>query len=94
MKFEDGTWIPNIYYNRKVEDIEGFFDSYGVEDPTRRYYSVEGSLLGNLKLDNIENRKGDFRKSFPMPHFLEVAYPVSIRDNHHNPLSIKFELIN
>lgn len=93
MKFNNGKFIPNIYYNRKVDDIEGFFNSYSIQDPTRKYYSVEGCLLGNLKLNNLEINKGDFRNSFPMPHFLEVVYPITIRDNNHNPLSIRFELV-
>jgi len=93
MKFKNEKWIPNIYYNRKVDDIEGFFRSYSLHEPAERYLNARGVLLGTLKLDDIENKVGDFRKSFPMPHFLEIAYPVSLRDNKNNPLSIRFDLV-
>lgn len=93
VKFKDGKWVPNIYYNREVEDIEGFFSSYSLHEPGERYFNARGSFLGNLKLNDIKNKAGDFRKSFPIPHFLEVVYPISLRDNKHNPLSIRFDLV-
>ncbi|MBI2667654.1 hypothetical protein HYX17_02690 [Candidatus Woesearchaeota archaeon] len=94
MKLDNGKYIPNVYYKRQVSTSGGKFDSYSIKDPNdNKYLNVEGVLLGKLEEKNIRPNEGDFEKCFPINHFLEVSYPVSLRDvNNKNPLKIRVEL--
>jgi len=97
MKFQDGKFIPNLYYNRKVRDRKGIFDEYSLHnldgDEREKFLNLRGSILGKLNNRDIENKEGNFEDCFPIEHFLDVCYPVSLRQAaQYNPLTIKIEL--
>lgn len=96
VKFSNGKWITNLYYNRKVRGSKGIFDSYHISDPNdTNHFQVAGVLFGELNQADLKNLSGDFEKDFPLDHFLEVCYPISLRQaGKFNPLTIKVELAN
>lgn len=70
MKFEDGKWIPNIYYKRNIIGSNKNFISYSMIDPKKdKYLNVEGILLGTLKQKDLKDKVGDFERCFPLKNF-------------------------
>jgi len=96
MKFTDGKWIPNIYYNREAFMADNSKWSYSAKDTLdRSHYHARGIILGKLNAKDIKFKKGEFEGGFPVTHMLSAAYPVSLRQiGRHNPLTINFELVN
>ncbi len=90
MKFEDGEWICNLYYKRQAQSHNKIFNSYSIHDLNDKpFLNARGVLLGTLNEEDLEQKTGDFENEFPIEHFLDVAYPVSLRQVHeYNPLSI------
>jgi len=87
MKFDDRKWIPNIYYSRKVKDE--IFNSYSIQILDD---FIGGVLLGELNQEDIKKIEGNFDNCFPLHHFLEVSYPVALRQiPEYNPLTIRIE---
>lgn len=107
VKCVNGKWLSSIYYERKVTTVQGesaHYDNQVVEKVDSDGFcpdSSPGVLLGRIDFENlIPIRKGfnshakDFDgKDFPFQHYLEVSYPVALRDAHKlNSLSLEIRL--
>ncbi len=107
LKLEDGSWISNVYYKRQSFLSNGELSSFSnAKNPKNK----SGKRIGFLPqtratlLGQLENRDIDFIQRgycspfpedvFPIKNFLEISYPISLRDNQHNPLTIKVELLD
>jgi len=98
MKFADGKWIPNVYYHRQalLPNREVWSASI-VDFNSDPFLEATGTLLGSLAFgevkQSLEYRSGEFKpEQFSIRNFLEVCYPISLRDRKHNPLTIRVEL--
>lgn len=101
MKFADGKWIPNVYYKREAHLPNGEVWSASMQDTNddNPFRQARGTLLGSLAFGEVkqsyESRAGRFEPEyFPIKNFLEVCYPIGLRDREHNPLTIKVELVD
>ena len=95
MKFANGEWISTLYYQRKVRDLNNIFGSYSIRDlkSSDDFRSLPGTFFGNLQESEIRVIGGDFQNSFPISHYLDVVYPISLRQiGEFNPLTINVEV--
>ncbi len=96
MKFKNGKWIPNVYYNRTAFMSDGSKWSYSAKKAgDKDSFNARGVILGELMGKDIEQKSGEFKGSFPIKHTLEVVYPILLRQaGKYKPLSINFQIVN
>ena len=97
MEFSNGKSIGNLYYRRNalLPDKKVFSTSQRDFCNKEDLRQVEGVLIGEIHYYDMEAvywQRGGTNfgvLDFPITSFLEVCYPVSLRDRIHNPLSIR-----
>lgn len=94
-------WINGTQYNRTCASVpRTAMESYSLVpegfnsfDATRKKSTPIGALLGPLGEGDVNERMHDFEGSLPLHHYLEVVYPVALRDAAKmNPLGITLSL--
>lgn len=93
LHFANGTPLRNVYYKRQARTPDGKEWSFSNRIPPEELLNSEGVLLGELYETQLTHHTGTFEGGFPIRHFLDVSYPVSLQDTKNNPLTIRTELI-
>ena len=93
MKFENGKWLPGLYYNRKVIRPDGIIEGYSIKEKSTERGGA-GVFLGESEKNDIETCD-EFEGGFPLIHFFELVYPAPLRmAKELKPLTIQVHLSN
>ncbi len=91
---EDGKRITNLNWHRKLISSNGIFDSYSIKDVEEEnpFKTLQGDLFGTLNSGDLIDKIGKWEDCFPLTHYLEISYPVALRDlGQMNPLTIRIQ---
>ncbi|MBU0898520.1 MAG: hypothetical protein KKB03_00665 [Nanoarchaeota archaeon] len=93
MKWKDGKYLQHIYYRRKVKNPNGVIESYSIDENEDKFLPARGVLLGKLNENDIKDTNNHPEFNFPLYHFLNACYHVSLRHvGKYRPLNIEISL--